>query len=308
MRTKFEIKDINFTKKLMLKRANLYEKNLIQYLKKFRPKYFDDYINFAKKYSKKIYKKKIFGFKSNWCNEFSYSLLKKHPNVKIIFIVRDPRSVINSKLGRKIKYPILPMIYQWRKGAGIMLDLKKNHNINKNIYICKYEDLILDTGNTLKKIFKFLSVKNINKYNLDKIYDANNKVWTQNSSFLKKQNSSFSSNKKSLYMWKKKLNKSQIKLIENLCFYEMKALSYDCKKNDNFFKKYYPYKNLEKLPFDSKFIKYLDKNYHYSSKLFDLEKTRYNLINKKKTFSKKMIKKFFLKEDIYKILKNANSR
>ena len=40
------------------------------------------------------------------------------------------------------------MIYQWRKGAGIMLDLKKNHNINKNIYICKYEDLILDTGNT----------------------------------------------------------------------------------------------------------------------------------------------------------------
>ena len=59
---------------------------------------------------------------------------------------------------------------------------------------------------------------------------ANNKVWTQNSSFLKKQNSSFSSNKKSLYMWKKKLNKSQIKVIENLCFYEMKALSYDCKK------------------------------------------------------------------------------
>ena len=78
-------------------------------------------------------------------------------------------------------------------------------------------------------------------------------------------------------------------------------------KNDNFFKKYYPYKNLEKLPFDSKFIKYLDKNFHYSSKLFDLEKTRYNLINKKKTFSKKMIKEFF-KEDNYKILKNANFR
>ena len=47
----------------------------------------------------------------------------------------------------------------------------------------------------------------------------------------KKQNSSFSSNKKSLYICgKKKLNKSQIKVIENLCFYEMKALSYDCKK------------------------------------------------------------------------------
>ena len=101
MRTKFEIKDINFKKKLMLKRADLYEKNLIKHLKKFRPKYFDDYINFAKKYSNKIYNKKIFGFKSNWCNEFCYSLIKKYPNVKIIFIVRDPRSVINSTLGRK---------------------------------------------------------------------------------------------------------------------------------------------------------------------------------------------------------------
>ena len=55
---------------------------------------------------------------------FCYSLIKKYPNVKIIFIV-EIESVINSKLGRKIKYPILPMIYQWRKGAGIMLDLKK---------------------------------------------------------------------------------------------------------------------------------------------------------------------------------------
>ncbi len=302
--TSFKRRDVNLTQKLMLERANLYEKNLIPLLKKFKPKKFSDYIKMTGDYSKKNFNKKIFGYKSNWCNEFSYPLIKKFPKIKIIFIVRDPRSVINSKLGRKIKYPLMPMIYQWRKSVGIMLDIFRNHNDHNNVYICKYENLVSKPKKTIKSIMRFLGDKNKNIVLTKDLLDANKKKWHQNSSF---KNNEI----KKLNNWKTKLNKNQIKVIENLCFYEMRLLNYKCQKNNSFFNEYKKFNKLEKKPYDMKFVRYLKKNYNFNKNLFSLEKSRNYLLSSKKMNIKtnnKDIEKFFLKKEIYRILKNAKIR
>ena len=246
----------------------------------------------------------IFGYKSNWCNEFSYPLIKKFPKIKIIFIVRDPRSVINSKLGRKIKYPLMPMIYQWRKSVGIMLDIFRNHNDHNNVYICKYENLVSKPKKTIKSIMRFLGDKNNNIVLTKDLLDANKKKWHQNSSF---KNNEI----KKLNNWKTKLNKNQIKVIENLCFYEMRLLNYKCQKNNSFFNEYKKFNKLEKKPYDVKFVRYLKKNYNFNKNLFSLEKSRNYLLSSKKMNIKtnnKDIEKFFLKKEIYRILKNAKIR
>ena len=58
------------------------------------------------------------GFKETWAVEFVPLFLKHFPEARVIILIRDPRAVVASKLGRDEKYPVLFMARHWRKASA----------------------------------------------------------------------------------------------------------------------------------------------------------------------------------------------
>lgn len=162
--------------------------------------------------------------KENHLYEFLPFLLINFPKSKYIYQVRDPRDVALSwKKNPSHRGGIVKAAKQWKIDQQNFL---KNYNELKKINkatIVKYEDLIENPKRELEKILRFLGHKyesSILNFNSDEltIKNANKQPAWNNLS-----KSILSDNKKKYI---EELTDYEIKIIENICFYEMRYLGY----------------------------------------------------------------------------------
>ena len=204
----------------------------------------------------KIFKTHNYLCKLSLKNKDSYSFTNLENTLGVIYIVRDPRNVITSIVNHfnytyeqaknfmfnsaQVTYPDVDQSY----GAAAILGSWSDHynhwtKNNQKLLLIKYEDLILNTENELKKIVNF-----INKYKKIDTNEKKIKNCLKTTSFenLKKseEEGSFKENMKNkktgekikfFYMGKKNkwenLLDKKIKLqIEQKFFKEMKELNY----------------------------------------------------------------------------------
>ena len=163
------------------------------------------------------------GIKEVFCEEYIPHLLTK--NYKVIVIIRDPRDMITSMIGREGRKfvgkakPLLFILRHWRKSVSFCL----NYESDSNFMFIRYEDLIQHSENTLHRISSFLSIPKFKEDHLkDEIKDQRGNIWTGNSSF--GEFKGISSN--SIGNFRRKLDPSTIHYIESLCLPEMTYLGY----------------------------------------------------------------------------------
>lgn len=170
---------------------------------------------------------KVVGAKEVWTDEFASILLDQiDSSFKVIHIIRDPRAVLASNRKHETgPYPILFMARQWRKSFAFRQKIKEN----PNVFLLKYEDLILEPERIFEEICTFLNV------NFDPILlnpsgfkDGNNQPWKQNSS----HGSSKEFNKSFMDKWKNILTDEEKQIMEGLCQFEMSELGYQFENKD----------------------------------------------------------------------------
>ncbi|MBL4865050.1 MAG: sulfotransferase [Pseudomonadales bacterium] len=127
---------------------------------------------------------KSFACKEVLCEEFVPYFITNE--IKVLHILRDPRDVISSiKKGKGEQYignvkPLLFELRNWRKSAQLAIQFKEN----PQFLSINYEDLVLETDNTLQNICEFLGVVPFKRDAFSNgIREQNGKLWSSNSSF-----------------------------------------------------------------------------------------------------------------------------
>lgn len=215
---------INYFHKL---KANSFKNiilNLIQIIKKKR------------KLRKPLKNKKLYyGFHETWNICSLKSLATSFPKAKFFVVIRDPRSVYaslckNAEKRPELRVQLLSFCRQFRKYIILSNHYLSLPILQKRLMIIKYEDLVTNPNQYLKKICKFLKINfNKNMVNPNKYYDfVTKKNWTPHSAF----NSKFPKlNNKPMHKWKRYLTKCEVKSIEFLCQNEMQSMKYKLKYN-----------------------------------------------------------------------------
>lgn len=180
------------------------------------------------------------GFKVTFCEQFLEVLLNTYPDLKCIYLVRDPRAItasqnvyyenpenVSIRTKNRGRYPTLYVIRHWRKSFAYLLD---NIDKKKNIFILRYEDTVAEPEKHFRKICNFLELD----YDSDmcdpsKYKDGEGNQWTQNSSF----GTSATISTKFFNKWEQVLSEKELQLIEDLCSPEMELLGYKRKTRDN---------------------------------------------------------------------------
>jgi hypothetical protein len=159
------------------------------------------------------------GFFLNWID------FPKILRNKFIFLLRDPRAVINSKLKTpRPYYPCETMAwygvylaaYRWK--AFVEAAEKIAQNDNNLIYFVKYEDFISDFEKTLKQFSEFLNVPITPQQVEYKIPDAEKYI---HSLVLKGEIET-----SRLEAWKKELEPKFIKIIESVLWKKLIKYNY----------------------------------------------------------------------------------
>jgi len=122
----------------------------------------------------------IVGHKITAAHTSVADLLELVPELQVLYIVRDPRDVIISALGRQHNTDIFKLIIRWRDSLQIMRRLSKQPDFKDCLIIIRYEDLLTKTAETLQKLSEFLQVPFIEIPS--ELYDYGQK-WNGNSSF-----------------------------------------------------------------------------------------------------------------------------
>lgn len=252
----------------------------------------------TKRKLKKNKEKKYYGFHENWNICSLKALGRSFPKAKLFVVIRDPRSVYsslckNAEKRKELKVQLLSYCRHFRKYIILSNYLLSLPSLKKRLMIIKYEDLVTNPNQYLKKICKFLQI-NFNKNMVDpnKYYDfVTKKNWIPHSAF----NSKFPKlNNKPIHKWKKYLTKYEVKSIEFLCHNEMRSMNYKLKyqitKNDI-----------------SNILKFIRKDYNKKvnwrtdlqnySKDKKIETFRYKFLESKIKKKSKNFKKSFLFDD-----------
>ena len=86
-----------------------------------------------------------------------HNFFELFPNSKLIIIIRDGRSVVQS--GEKtFNWGFELACKNWNKAAEQVLSFKENNSNKNNFFIIKYEDLYLNMEDELKNVFDFLKL------------------------------------------------------------------------------------------------------------------------------------------------------
>lgn len=209
--------------------CKLYSPKIINHLSKIKGDNYQEIFSCFGAILKGAYKEnkdELVGFKEVWINEFSEQCIKSDKNLKLIFIIRDPRSIVASNFSSGSAYPILFLIRQWRKTIGHSLMLTKKYP--QNTILIRYEDLITKPEIETAKICRFLDLDlDADMLDPSQFKDGLNNKWIQNSSQNHKINDRTKFNTKSVNGWQKTLNSQSISLIETLCDIEMKLCEYE---------------------------------------------------------------------------------
>lgn len=159
--------------------------------------------------------------------EFFPYLLVNYPNAKFVYQTRDPRDVALSWKKNLTHYGgIVNAAKQWKLDQ--QQSLKNYHLLKKSSrsYILKYEDIISDVEFHSNELLGFLGLKyegemiNFHKDSLTQKNAGTQKAWKNLSRGVISNNSG---------KFENELSEIEIKIIEKICFFEMKQLGYKTK-------------------------------------------------------------------------------
>ena len=145
------------------------------------------------------------------------------PHTNLVFLVRDPRAVVNSKFNTKRVYHPFESL-GWSGSALLALRWKwhvnKTEHVSKTVpcHTVRYEDLITDKESAIKGLSKFLNVKVINHGNDYVVPENERKIHT-----LVDKDKLF---EERIAGWKKELSVIDQKTIEFFAKKEMLKLDY----------------------------------------------------------------------------------
>ncbi len=214
------------------------------------------------------------GFKTYLCkdifmHEFVYPILMTIPDVKFIYMYRDPRDFVLSQKKRELQTKNIHQLaklwqYEQTKSISLLYRLEKNR-----IMKFSYEDFIKDEKSILKNVAAFLNVKlETGNSNIMNLNTGTSDDWKN----LNKETMSSNYNK-----YKKELNKSKIQLIESICWEEMNWLGY---KPEN--------KSRPKISRAKIIYQYTVLKVFYLFRYFLLRKKRLSSINEREKLIKKL--------------------
>lgn len=179
--------------------------------------------------------KQFLFIKENHTYEFLPFLLLNFPDTKYIYMVRDPRDMALSwKKNDDHPGGVVKAAKQWKKDQ--QNNLKNYNELRKRgkSFLVKYEDLISDAVGYTKKIINFLGMQyedSILNFYQDEITIQNakmQKAWGNLSKSIIPGNKN---------KYKKELSDYEIRLIEKICFFEMKFFDYECQNTLSFLNK-----------------------------------------------------------------------
>lgn len=126
------------------------------------------------------------------------------PNAKFIVLVRDPRAVSASQLkffpNRRLHYALI----YWNVHARWVNQVRQD---SKRFLVVKYEDFIASSHEQLQKVLEFAG------------------VWEEK--VCNDMLEAHPARTKPLGKWRKDLSLQQLKLVEEICFEQMKELGYE---------------------------------------------------------------------------------
>lgn len=164
-----------------------------------------------------------FGCKSTFMHWHINDILRLKPNAKFIHLVRDPRDVAvsASKSIFSENHPYF-LAKLWKREQR---NIFNNAVIESSNYLLiKYEDLILDPKNCVKKIMGFLNEDFLEEQMLFFKNEEANKLARLSDSW---KNVSQPIDAKNSKKYKKYLTQKEIQIIETICKEEMKQLGYE---------------------------------------------------------------------------------
>jgi hypothetical protein len=193
------------------------------------------------------------GHKTTKTYDVIVDLLNCQPDLKVIYIIRDPRDVVNSALKMFPHQTIYDHIRGWQEGSANVKKLLGNRQIKNRILLLHFEKLILNTDEWFKKIVEFLKIDSIKLPAKLTDYQDN---WLNNSS-IGDINEIF--DEKAVNRWRN--NDPRIsEIVEILLSERMKGFGYDPVLEKSVLKKlfvkstYHIYSFLNELPFKMKFL------------------------------------------------------
>lgn len=228
------LNEINKLKINKIKRKKLIKNynTFIKYTKTIKKNYdFSKILKLRAYYFAKAFNKlnrKIWIEKTSSTEIYALEIKKKFKNAKFIHIIRDPRDNwaslksgwksrynINSKNLNHLMFSLIFRVYNSLKFA----DLNQKVIGSKNYLVIKYESLIKSPKKELKKIQKFLSIKN----NLDLKTTFLGDEWNSNN-FIGKKKTELS--KININKYKKICSKDEIKNLEFYFYNFLKKYKY----------------------------------------------------------------------------------
>lgn len=189
-----------------------------------------DILNLIYDYHLKLEEKSIWGDKTPPYIKIVPELLLLYPNAKFIHIIRDGRDVAKSfqSKGWNGKW-LFRNVTEWKEAINIYNFLKLS-KINSRVHEVKYEDLVLDTQSTVKKICSFLDVS-FEPSMLDWTKQAHNKIPGRELHIHEKIFQK--PNKSDVNRFHNELSKTQILIVESYINKELKSVGYKLKFNES---------------------------------------------------------------------------
>ena len=160
-------------------------------------------------------------------NEYSKEfILNSWPDVKIIYLFRDPRDIyasfkVRDKKNNRIVTEVNAFAFSWKKSFQTF-NYYSHKLTSTNCLMIRYEDLVMEQSKTMSKIISFLNI-DYDKTLLNPTKGNGSVKWLGNAaSGIKKNNVDKIDRKKYLSI----LNKEEINEIESLLSFEMNYLGY----------------------------------------------------------------------------------
>lgn len=163
--------------------------------------------------------KELIGHKTTHAGDILDRLLASLPGLKAIYVVRDPRDVVISaarKWPHQRRGQTGLVMKGWRSGLSAAVKAKENHE--ENIYLLRFEDLVLRTDLETDRLREFLGVPVPTP---DQLVEYGN-VWKGNSSFEEKGGLLDES---AVGRWK--TERPWLKQVEDYCGALMEKLAYN---------------------------------------------------------------------------------